>query len=72
MIVQGMSAFRARAQENAGLPTTQVNFELFRKLGSPHATQSKDKLDEFRTPLTEKCVAELYQSDLEAFGYASI
>lgn len=67
-----MSAFLAKVQANAGLPTTQVNFELFRKLGSPHATQSKDKLDEFRTPLTEKCVAELYQADFEAFGYMSI
>jgi len=64
-----MRDFLARVQENRGGTPFDIDFDKFRKLGSPHATRSQDKSVEYRTPMSDKLIAELYAADFEAFGY---
>lgn len=46
-----------------------VDFAALRQLGSPHATRTRARHDDFLNSATRQLIAEIYREDFTAFGY---
>lgn len=46
-----------------------VDFAEIRRRGSPHATRTQERRDDFLTPAARRLIAEIYRDDFAAFGY---
>lgn len=64
-----MRAFLGRTRLGPSAATAAIDFKELRRLGTPHATKSQDRRDDFFTPETRRLVNEIYAKDFEAFGY---
>lgn len=64
-----MRAFLSATRLGSSPAVQQVDYQKFRRLGSPHAMRPHDKHEDFLTPGTRRLVAEIYAADFEAFGY---
>jgi hypothetical protein len=64
-----MRQFLLRTRLGSASALDAIDFAELRRLGSPHASGTQDKREDFMTPRARRRVADIYAKDFQAFGY---